>query len=151
NALHNDGLPRVALKMATGSGKTVVMAMLIAWQTINKVFTPNDRRFAKRFLLVTPGITIRDRLGVLHPERDDNYYPEPDLVPTDLWAALLRAQVEIVNYHAFLPKTAKEVQGVAANTRKLLRGLKPNAPDPFEETPAMVAARVLRDLGSGKG
>ena len=33
NRIHNDGLPRTALKMATGSGKTVVMAMLIAWQT----------------------------------------------------------------------------------------------------------------------
>ena len=107
NALHNDGLPRVALKMATGSGKTVVMAMLIAWQTINKVFAPKDSRFAKRFLIVTPGITIRDRLGVLHPEREDNYYRERDLVPTDLWDALLQAQVEIVNYHVFLPKTAK--------------------------------------------
>jgi len=151
NALHNDGLPRVALKMATGSGKTVVMAMLIAWQTINKVFAPNDSRFAKRFLIVTPGITIRDRLGVLHPEREDNYFRERDVVPADLWEALLQAQVEIVNYHVFLPRTAKEVQGVAANTRKLLRGNKPNEPDPFEETPAMVAARILRDLGSGKG
>lgn len=65
NDLYNDGLPRVGLKMATGTGKTVVMAMLIAWQTINKVMTPNDARFAKRFLIVTPGITIRDRLAVL--------------------------------------------------------------------------------------
>lgn len=151
NAVHNDGLPRVALKMATGSGKTVVMAMLIAWQTVNKVFAPNDSRFAKRFLVVTPGITIRDRLGVLHPEREDNYYRERDLVPADLWEALLQAQIEIVNYHAFLPRTAKEVQGVAANTRKLLRAHRPGQQDPFEETPAMVAARVLRGLGPGKG
>jgi type III restriction enzyme len=62
NEQHNDGLPRVALKMATGAGKTVVMAMLIAWQTINKVVSPKDNRFAKRFLIVTPGITIKDRL-----------------------------------------------------------------------------------------
>lgn len=68
NAEHNDGLPRAALKMATGSGKTVVMAMLIAWQTLNKVAAPNDNRFAKRFLVVTPGLTIRDRLRVLRPE-----------------------------------------------------------------------------------
>jgi type III restriction enzyme len=122
NQLHNDGLPRVALKMATGTGKTVVMAMLIAWQTINKVMTPNGRRFAKQFLVVTPGITIRDRLGVLHPSRDDNYYRERDLVPPDLWDALLQAHVEIVNYHAFLPRDAKEIKGVASNTRKLLRG-----------------------------
>jgi type III restriction enzyme len=151
NALHNDGLPRVGLKMATGTGKTVVMGMLIAWQTINKVMAPRDARFAKRFLIVTPGITIRDRLGVLHPEREDSYYRERDLVPTDLWDALLQAQIEIVNYHAFLPRDAKEIQGVAANTRKLLRGGSPAPVDAFRETPDQVAARVLRSFGSGKG
>lgn len=151
NALHNDGLPRVGLKMATGTGKTVVMAMLIAWQTINKVMTPKDARFAKRFLVVAPGITIRDRLGVLHPERAESYYRERDLVPPDLWDALLHAQVHIVNSHAFLARDAKEIQGVAANTRKLLRGGKPDVPDAFRETPELVAARVLRALGAGKG
>ena len=88
NKLHNDGLPRVALKMATGSGKTVVMAMLIAWQTINKVFSPNDARFAKRFLLIAPGITIRDRLRVLYPGDEGNYDRQRDLIPTELWSAL---------------------------------------------------------------
>ncbi len=151
NRLHSDGLPRVALKMATGTGKTVVMAMIIAWQTVNKVMTPNDARFAKRFLVVTPGITIRDRLGVLHPERDDNYYTERDLVPTDLWDALLQAQIEIVNYHAFLPRDAKEIQGVSANTRKLLRGGQAEGADAFRETPEMVAARIMRTFGTGKG
>jgi len=151
NALHNDGLARVGLKMATGTGKTVVMAMLIAWQTINKVMTPRDARFAKRFLVVTPGITIRDRLGVLHPERDDSYYRERDLIPADVWEALLQAQVHIVNYHAFLPKDAKEIQGVASNTRKLLRGGKAEVADAFRETPDQVAARILRPFGSGKG
>jgi hypothetical protein len=151
NDLHNDGLPRLGLKMATGTGKTVVMAMLVAWQTVNKVFTPKDSRFAKRFLVVTPGITIRDRLGVLHPEREDNYYRERDVVPTELWEALLQAQIEIVNYHAFLPRDAKEIQGVSSNTRKLLRGGRPELADAFRETPGMVAARVLRGLGIGKG
>jgi type III restriction enzyme len=151
NDLHNDGLPRVGLKMATGTGKTVVIAMLIAWQTINKVMTPNDARFAKRFLVVTPGITIRDRLGVIHPERDDNYYRERDLVPADLWDALQQAQIAIVNYHAFLPRDAKEIQGVASNTRKLLRGGRSEAADAFRETPDMVAARLLRTFGAGKG
>ena len=74
NKEHNSGLPRVALKMATGAGKTVVMAMLIAWQTLNKVHTPQDARFAKRFLVVAPGITIRDRLRVLQPSDPGNYY-----------------------------------------------------------------------------
>ncbi len=138
NELHNDGLPRIGLKMATGTGKTVVMAMLIAWQTINKVHKPSDARFAKRCLVVAPGITIRDRLGVLRPERADNYYYERDLVPPDLWEALLQAEVEIVNYHAFLPRDAKEIKGVSATTRKLLRGARPETADAFRETPEMV-------------
>jgi type III restriction enzyme len=154
NRLHNDGLPRIGLKMATGAGKTVVMAMLIAWQAINKVATPRDARFAKRFLVVAPGVTIRDRLGVLHPEREDNYYRERDLVPRDLWDMLLQAQVEIVNYHVFLARDAKEIQGVSTVTRKMLRGGQPHAvggPDAFRETPDMIAARVLRSFGSAKG
>jgi type III restriction enzyme len=151
NALHNDGLPRIGLKMATGAGKTVVMAMLIAWQTVNKVAKPNDARFAKRFLVVAPGITIRDRLGVLHPEREDSYYLERDLVPQDLWPMLLQAQVEIINYHAFLPRDAKEIQGVSSTTRKLLRGGSPEQLDAFRETPEMVSERILRGLGTGAG
>jgi type III restriction enzyme len=151
NVAHNDGLPRVGLKMATGTGKTVVMAMIIAWQTINKVMTPNDARFTKRFLVVTPGITIRDRLGVLHPEREDSYYRERDLVPPALWEALLQAQVEIVNYHAFLPRDSKLIQGVSANTRKLLRGDRQEDVDAFRETPDMVSTRILRAFGTSKG
>jgi type III restriction enzyme len=151
NSMHNDGLPRVGLKMATGTGKTVVMAMLIAWLTVNKVHAPRDARFAKRFLVVAPGITIRDRLGVLRPEREDSYYRERDLVPHDLWEAVLQAQVEIVNYHAFLPKDAKEIKGVSKTTRALLRGNKPEDADAFKETPELVSARILQRFGAGKG
>ena len=70
----NPGLYRIAFKMATGSGKTVVMAMLIAWQALNKLANPQDARFSDAFLVVTPGITIRDRLRVLLPNDPDNYY-----------------------------------------------------------------------------
>ena len=69
--------------MATGSGKTVVMAMLIAWQALNKLANPQDTRFTDTFLIVTPGITIRDRLRVLLPNDPGNYYRERDLVPPD--------------------------------------------------------------------
>jgi type III restriction enzyme len=151
NEIHNDGMPRVALKMATGTGKTVVMAMLITWLTVNKVHAPRDGRFAKRFLVISPGITIRDRLGVLRPEREDSYFRERDLVPPDLWEAVLQAQVEIINFHAFLPKDAKEIKGVSATTRKLLRGNKPDAADAFRETPELVASRILKRFGVGKG
>lgn len=67
NDSSNPGLPRLALKMATGSGKTVVMAMLIAWQALNKLDKPQDARFSDTFLIITLGITIRDRLHVLLP------------------------------------------------------------------------------------
>ena len=148
NAVQNDGLPRVGLKMATGSGKTVVMAMLIAWQVANKAFSPRDRRFTNRFLVITPGITIRDRLRVLLPADEQNYYDMRGLVPPDLRSTLAMASIVITNYHSFLPRTAKEVQGVAANTRKLLRAGK--KVDPFVETEEQTVDRVLRDLG-GRG
>ncbi|MGH3858377.1 BPTD_3080 family restriction endonuclease [Actinokineospora sp.] len=149
NASHNSGLPRVALKMATGSGKTVVMAMLIAWQTLNKVQTPKDARFSKRFLVITPGITIRDRLRVLFPGDGGNYYDARDLIPPDLKGPLHQAQIIVTNYHSFLLKDAKEIKGVSSTTRKLLRGGK--KVDNFRETPDAMAARVLRDFGAGKG
>jgi type III restriction enzyme len=150
NVRHNDGLPRVGLKMATGTGKTVVMAMLIAWQTLNKVHVPNDARFTKRFVVVSPGITIRDRLRVLLPSDGENYYKVRDLVPADLWGGLAEAQVLIVNYHQFLLRDRREIQGVARNTRLLLSAGR--KADPFRETPDEMAARVMRDfVGRGKG
>lgn len=148
NAAHNGGLPRAALKMATGSGKTIVMAMLIAWQTLNKQYAPRDARFTNRFLVVAPGITIRDRLRVLLPEDAENYYDLRDLVPSDLKGGLDSARIVITNYHSFLLKDAKEIKGVAKNTRLLLKG--DRADDPFKETPQAMVSRVLRDLGADK-
>ncbi|MBN1350097.1 DEAD/DEAH box helicase family protein [candidate division KSB1 bacterium] len=74
NNAANPELLRIALKMATGAGKTTVMAMLIAWQTINAVRRPTSPRFTRGFLVVTPGITIRDRLRVLQPNDPDSHY-----------------------------------------------------------------------------
>jgi type III restriction enzyme len=145
NATHNGGMPRTAFKMATGSGKTVVMSMLIAWQTLNKAFSPRDPRFTNRFLVITPGITIRDRLRVIRPDDPNNYYKRRDLVPPDLEGGLHGAQIGITNYHAFLPRISKEMKGVSATTRKLL--LAGRADDPFVEDDDAVVTRVLRDLG----
>jgi type III restriction enzyme len=148
NREYNAGLPRVAFKMATGSGKTIVMGMLIAWQTLNKVAKPQDNRFAKRFLIVTPGITIRDRLRVLLPSDDQNYYKLRDLVPADLWGPLRQAEIVITNYHSFLLRTTKEGAGITTNTKLLLTAGK--SEDPFTETPDQMVNRVLRPF-SGKG
>jgi type III restriction enzyme len=145
NDAHNSGLPRVALKMATGSGKTVVMAMLIAWQALNKAQAPRDTRFTNRFLIVAPGITIKDRLRVLLPEDTENYYQLRDLIPADLKGGLDQARIVITNYHAFQLKDAKEIRNVARNTRLLLKG--DRGVDPFKESPQAMVSRVLRDLG----
>ncbi|MDN5763333.1 MAG: DEAD/DEAH box helicase family protein [Microlunatus sp.] len=148
NAEHNAGLPRVALKMATGSGKTVVMAMLIAWQTLNKITgARSNSRYAKRFLVITPGITIRDRLRVLQPNDPDNYYDQRGLVPPDLRGLLGRAQILVTNYHPFLLKDAKEIKGVSRTTRQIL--LAGRRDDPFKETEAAMVSRVLRGWGVG--
>ena len=73
----NPELMRLALKLATGAGKTTVMAMLIAWQTINAVRRPDSKHFTRGFLVVTPGLTIKDRLRVLQPNDPDSYYARP--------------------------------------------------------------------------
>jgi type III restriction enzyme len=144
NAEHNNGLPRVALKMATGTGKTVVMAMLIAWQTINKVHAPYDKTFAKRFLVVTPGLTIRDRLRVLLPEDPGNYYRERDLVPAEFTDDLGQAKIVITNFHALQLRETRFGRNATGNTKALVA---PGRPDPFQETPAQMVSRVLRELG----
>lgn len=98
----NPGLDRLALKLATGAGKTTVMAMLIAWQTVNAVRRPNSRKFTRGFLIVTPGLTIRDRLRVLLPNDPDSYYRSRELVPPDMLEDLARAKIVVTNYHAFV-------------------------------------------------
>ena len=119
NEQANPELLRVAFKLATGAGKTTVMAMLIAWQTLNAVRQPNSRNFTRGFLVVTPGITIRDRLRVLLPNDPDSYYGKHELVPKDMLPDLGRAKIVITNYHAF---GLRERTKLAKGTRALLKG-----------------------------
>jgi type III restriction enzyme len=115
----NHDLMRMALKLATGAGKTTVMAMLIAWQTINAVRHPQSRRFTRGFLIVAPGITIKDRLRVLQPNDPDNYYKTRELVPADLLLELAKAKIVITNYHAF--KLRERIE-LSKGGRALLQG-----------------------------
>ncbi len=115
----NPGLARIALKMATGSGKTTVMAMIIAWQTINALRYPASKKFTRGFLIVTPGITIRDRLRVLQPNDPDSYYASRELVPADLLPELGKAKIVITNYHAF---KLRERIPLSKGGRALLQG-----------------------------
>lgn len=104
NVASNPELMRLALKLATGAGKTTVMAMLIAWHTINAVRHPNAKRFSRGFLIVAPGITIKDRLRVLQPNDPESYYQSRELVPEDMLVDLGKAKIVITNYHAFKKK-----------------------------------------------
>ncbi len=143
NIEHNGGLNRIAFKIATGGGKTLVMAMLIAWQALNKSATRQDRRFSDRFLIVTPGITVRDRLRVLKPNDPDNVYEAMDIVPSDLLERLQQATVELTNYHAFLRRDTMAVSNL--NRKILTHGADT---DPFQETAAQMVNRVCRAFGS---
>jgi type III restriction enzyme len=145
NATLNGGLPRLAFKMATGSGKTVVMAMLIAWQALNKQANPQDRRFSDKFLIVTPGITIRDRLRVLLPNDPGNYYRQLEILTSEQIDRLQSATIVITNFHAFMRR--EKIQ-VASLTKKVLtRG---EDDDRFKETPAEMVRRLCRDFGNAK-
>lgn len=122
NADSSAGLSRLALKLATGAGKTTVMAMVIAWQTINAVRRPSSSRFTRGFLVVTPGITIRDRLRVLQPNDPDAFYASHELVPQDMLPELGRATIVITNYHAF---KLRETLELSKGGRSLLQGRGP--------------------------
>lgn len=137
----NPELMRLALKLATGAGKTTVMAMLIAWQTINAVRRPGSGKFTRGFLVVSPGITIRDRLRVLFPNDPDSYYASRELVPGDMLADLDRAKIVITNYHAFKLRERLEVSKVG---RALLQGR--GEPLNTLETEGQMLQRVMPDL-----
>ena len=94
--------PRLCCKMATGSGKTILMSMLIAWQVLNKVTYPQDTRFSKNILLIAPGLTVKNRLQVLIPGSPGNYYTEFQIIPPGLEDKLRQGQtcrVMIRNWH----------------------------------------------------
>ena len=141
NQVANPELLRLALKLATGAGKTMVMAMLIAWQTINAVRRPGSSRFTSGFLVVTPGLTIRDRLRVLQPNDPDSYYASRELVPRDMLGTLERARIVITNYHAF---QLRERMDLSAGGRRLLQGR--GGELETKETEGQMLQRVMPNL-----
>ncbi|KAA0231730.1 restriction endonuclease [candidate division KSB1 bacterium] len=138
----NPELMRLALKLATGAGKTTVMAMLIAWQTLNAVRHPGSKKFTRGFLVVTPGLTIKDRLRVLQPNDPDSYYRSRELVPSDMLGELDRAKIVITNYHAF---KLRERMEISKGTRSLLQGRR-GEPLKTVETAGQMLQRVMPDL-----
>jgi type III restriction enzyme len=138
----NPNLSRLALKLATGAGKTTVMAMLIAWQTINAVRRPNSQKFTRGFLIVAPGLTIKDRLRVLLPNDTESYYANRELVPSDMLADIVHARIVITNFHAFRLRERFEVSG---GGRRLLQGRGGEELQTLE-TEGQMLQRVLPEL-----
>lgn len=96
-------------KMATGSGKTIVMAQLIAWNVLNKIANGKDTRFSKTVLIVAPGLTVRNRLSVLNPTDKGNYYEEFNIVPSGLMDSLRQGKIKIINWHALAWQTDEKI------------------------------------------
>ncbi len=138
----NPELMRLALKLATGAGKTTVMAMLIAWQTINAVRRPSSKQFTRGFLVCAPGLTIKDRLRVLQPNDPDTYFKHRELIPGDLVDDINRAKIVITNFHAF--KLRERVQ-LSAGGRALLQG-RTGEHIKTLETEGQMLQRVMPDL-----
>ncbi len=138
----NPELLRLALKLATGAGKTTVMAMIISWQTINAVRRPTSKHFTRGFLVCTPGLTIRDRLRVLQPNDPDSYYASRELVPGDMLDDVKRAKIVITNYHAFRLRERIEL---SAGGRSLLQGRRVDELN-TQETEGQMLQRVMPDL-----
>ncbi|MFO1351530.1 MAG: DEAD/DEAH box helicase family protein [Gammaproteobacteria bacterium] len=134
----DDALPplrRYGCKMATGSGKTVVMAMLIAWTFCNRGRVSGDTRFANAVLVACPNLTVKERLQVLRPEHIGNYYDAFDIVPSVLRPLLNQGKVLVQNWHQFAPESP-HTEG--DSTYRVV--------DKGEESPAAFVKRVLGDL-----
>jgi len=122
------------------------MAMLIAWQTINAVRDPASKLFTTGFLIVAPGITIKDRLRVLYPNDTDSYYLNRELVPPEFAEAIQKAKIIITNYHAFKLREVVEISKVG---RRLVEGPRGERMKTLE-TPGQMIHRVMPELETMK-
>ena len=145
NEQANPELFRIAFKLATGTGKTTVMAMLIAWQTINAIRHPQAKSFARSFLIVTPGITIKDRLRVLQPNDPESYYKTRELIPSNMLGDMEKVKVVITNYHAF--KLREKIE-ISKTGKTLLQGRRKEIQT--IETEGQMIKRVMSELMTSK-
>lgn len=128
-------LRRMGCKMATGSGKTVVMAMLISWAFCNRGVNRASTEFPNAVLVCAPNLTVKERLQVLRPDNPDNYYAAFDLVPVNYRPLLQTGRVLVENWHRLSPESEhKEGDKSYAVVNK------------GPETPEALARRVLGDL-----
>lgn len=147
-----DHLPRIAFKMATGTGKTVVMGCLILYHFFNRQEYKNDTRFADYFLIVTPSVTIKDRLSVLFVDTKNkynriDYYYQRSLVPKSLEHRLenLNARLVITNYHAFEPKTLQGNKKSPFDGKLNAEGKKQEVKEDFSQVIRRILGKFKKD------
>ena len=120
NSEYNNGIYRLAVRMATGTGKTTVMGMVIAWHAVNAATSMRrDRRYTTHFLAITPGHTVRERLAVLNPTHPHSIYNEMRLLPENKRNLLNAVKVKVLNFQAFQCKD--KLGDIPADAKKLLR------------------------------
>ena len=142
NLRWNDAIPRLAFKMATGSGKTVVMAMLMIWHAVNRTM-PRD------FLIIAPNLTVKDRLAELRSNHPD--YLLPRLTPIDFHHELNRLRVTILNFQAFQRRNTLYVDGPSDSASKAVRNVLRKGADPrWQETTGQMLNRLLPAHRSGE-
>ncbi len=147
NRDYNDDIGRLAVRMATGSGKTAVMGMVIAWHAVNAAASQRrDGRYTTCFLAITPGHTVRERLAVLHPAHPENVYNEMRLLPERKRSALGAVKVQVLNFQAF--QRRDRLQAASSDAKKLLRAGRKTQE---LESISAVLDRALRGFPTGKG
>ncbi len=147
NRDYNGDIGRLAVRMATGSGKTAVMGMVIAWHAVNAAAPQRrDGRYTTCFLAITPGHTVRERLAVLHPAHPENVYNEMRLLPENKRSALGAVKVHVLNFQAF--QRRDRLSAASSDAKKLLR-----AGRKTQELESMSAVldRALRGFPTGRG
>ncbi len=145
---YNGGIHRLAVRMATGSGKTAVMGMVIAWHAVNAAASlRSDGRYTTLFLALAPGHTVRERLAVLMPSHPDNIYDDMGLLPAGRRGVLGAVRVRVLNWHAFQPRD-RLGELASADAKKLIRA---GSKAKESESMAAVLDRALRGFPTGRG
>ena len=136
--------------MATATGKTPVMAMLILYHAANWSAAPDDPRFVRRFLVITPGLTVKERLqDSLNPTHPDNDWTEFSLAPPgERWVqALTAASINIINYHQMEPK---QVNVLSSKQKDLINGGSSPITEAELESRTESIAEAIERIADGK-
>ena len=145
----NGGMLRAGCQMATGTGKTMVMACMIAWYAATRRSRVRHQpgRLAQNVedvLVIAPSLTVARRLRGLIPSQQDNIYDKWNLLPDDLRGSLASMKVTVVNWHKFLPKGDIDFEGVGSNAPKRDERRLAGYEDDVEESPDQIFDRVLK-------